>query len=104
MELARALMTTPGLQARHRRHPHFISAVERTMAPLLEGQSALEQKQIAALIFVMANLSTWLAMCDEAGLSPDASRQAAAWAISVLLAEIRRGARPRDLDLREILP
>lgn len=49
-----------------------------------------ESRRAAAVVAHLCSSATWIALQDEAGLSPDESREAVTWALDTLVADLRR--------------
>jgi AcrR family transcriptional regulator len=67
-----------------------LAALEEGLEPLLSGRSPEEQRQVLAVLAVLTGAPAWALMSDDYGLNGEQAGQAAAWAVRVLLDELRR--------------
>jgi len=92
--LARALLrTTAGRELRTPNRARRIRAIESALAELTVGLDDTQARHARSVMAYLCNSAAWITICDETGVSPDEARASVAWAIDVLVAELRRQSR-----------
>jgi predicted DNA-binding protein (MmcQ/YjbR family) len=57
------------------------------------GLDDTQARHARSVMAYLCNSAAWITICDETGVSPDEARASVAWAIDVLVAELRRQSR-----------
>lgn len=65
-------------------------AIERALAEITIGLPRSEARRAAAIVTHLCSSATWIALQDEAQLSPEESREAIAWTLETIVGELRR--------------
>jgi hypothetical protein len=73
-------------RTRRRRQRQF----ERAMSELTDGFEPKERLRALAVVYLLVSAPAWQAMCDQWGLDGSEAGEAAAWALRVLVDELRR--------------
>ena len=88
--LARALLRTEaGRATRGSYRPERVEAVRRAVDAELPALGARERERAAAVLAYLCSSRSWISIQDESGLDQDEARDAVAWAIEALLAQMR---------------
>jgi AcrR family transcriptional regulator len=66
------------------------AAIEEALAETTVDLPVHESRRAAAVIAHLCSSATWIALQDEAHLSPEESRQAITWALDTLVGDLRR--------------
>jgi AcrR family transcriptional regulator len=66
------------------------AAIEEALAETTVDLPVHESRRAAAVIAHLCSSATWIALQDEAHLSPEESRQAITWALDTLIGDLRR--------------
>jgi hypothetical protein len=57
---------------------------------MTQGLEPAERRRVLAVIYLLVSAPAWQAMRDQSHLNGDEAGQAAAWAVRVLTADLRR--------------
>jgi AcrR family transcriptional regulator len=66
------------------------AAIERAIGEATVGLSVEESRRAAAVVAHLCSSAAWIALQDEADLSPEESREAITWALDTLVGDLRR--------------
>jgi AcrR family transcriptional regulator len=66
------------------------AAIEEALGETTADLPLDESRRAAAVVAHLCSSATWIALQDEAHLSPEESREAIAWALDTLVADLRR--------------
>jgi AcrR family transcriptional regulator len=81
--LARAMVRSPLRENRR-------AAIEEAVGETTVGLPVRESRRAAAVIAHLCSSASWIALQDEAHLSPEESREAITWALDTLISNLRR--------------
>ena len=89
--LIRALLnSTAGTEVREQGREEGRPAFAQSLQPLLAGTSARERDRILAVFLAVYSAPFWQLLRDRGGLSGPEAQEAVAWALGVLLNELRQ--------------
>jgi AcrR family transcriptional regulator len=89
--LIRAMLnSTSARGARERTRRRRKRSFERSMGELTEGFEPDERARALAVVYLLVSAPAWQAMRDQWGIDGDEAGEAAAWAVRVLIDELRR--------------
>jgi AcrR family transcriptional regulator len=66
------------------------AAIERAVREMTAGFPPQQSRLAAAVVAHLCSSASWIALQDEAHLSPEESREAIAWALDTLVGDLRR--------------
>jgi AcrR family transcriptional regulator len=88
--LMRALLSKRGQEIRARTRRRRLGAYEKGMSEVLTGLEPDERRRALAVIYLLISAPAWDAMRSQSGLDGAEAGKAAAWAVRVLVDELRR--------------
>ena len=88
--LIRALLSKRGQEIRLRTRRRRLRAYEKGMAELLAGLEPDERRRASAVVYLLISAPGWHALRSQSGLDGVEAGRAAAWAVRVLIDELRR--------------
>jgi AcrR family transcriptional regulator len=102
--LVRALLNSSAARgARERTRRRRKRSFERAMGELTAGLESAARARAIAVVYLLVSAPAWQAMRDQWGLDGVEAGKAAAWAVRVLVNELRRN--PDSItDLKEVQP
>jgi AcrR family transcriptional regulator len=83
-------LTTAGHSIRSGRRQQRLEKLREALREVTDGLSELEARQAFAVFAYLNNVLAWVTMRDEAGLDGKQVGAAAAWAMDVLIEDLRR--------------
>jgi hypothetical protein len=86
----RALLSKRGQEIRSRTRRRRLRAYEKGMGELLAGLEPDERQRASAVVYLLISAPAWHAMRSQSGLDGVEAGRAAAWAVRVLIDELRR--------------
>jgi hypothetical protein len=66
------------------------AAIEEAIGEATVGLPVHESRRVAAVVAHLCSSASWIALQDEARLSPEESREAITWALDTLVGDLRR--------------
>jgi AcrR family transcriptional regulator len=89
--LARAMVRSRvGMGVRSPLRENRRAAIEQAVGETTVDLPVHEARRAAAVVAHLCSSATWIALQDEAHLSPEESRQAITWALDTLIGDLRR--------------
>jgi AcrR family transcriptional regulator len=89
--LVRAMLSSnAGRAVRERSRRRRQRAFKRAMRELTDGLDERQRARVLAVVYLLVSAPGWQAMRDQWGLDCEEAGKAAAWAVRVLIEEVRR--------------
>jgi AcrR family transcriptional regulator len=82
-----------GREVRSRTRHRRFEMLKKTMSSVTEKLSPTDRRRALAIFKLFDSLPGWETLRDHEGMTPEDAREAAAWAIRVLIDELRRSPR-----------
>jgi AcrR family transcriptional regulator len=101
--LIRALLSKRGQEIRARTRRRRLRTFEKAMREVTDGLGPAARRRALAVVYLLVSAPAWQAMRDQWGLDGVEAGKAAAWAVDVLVSELRRN--PDSIrDSKEVRP
>ena len=101
--LMRALLSRRGQEIRARTRRSRLRTFEKAMREVTAALGPAERRRVLAVVYLLVSAPAWQAMRDQWGLDGVEAGEAAAWAVGVLVGELRRN--PDSIrDSKEVRP